>query len=98
MIKSGLINSISSNYPSFRYISTSIAKGREKGYGNSPLQEEYPLYKSLTFDNIVDFYNSNLINRPRIITIYGNLKLLDKKKLAQFGEIEMLKPKQIRID
>lgn len=98
MIKSGLINSISSNYPSFRYISTSIAKGREKGYVNSPLQEEYPLYKSLTFDNIVDFYNSNLINRPRIITIYGNLKLLDKKKLAQFGEIEVLKPKQIRID
>ncbi len=98
MVKAGLINSMSSNYPSFRYISTTIARGKEKGYTTSPLKERYPLYKSLTFDNIVDFYNTNLINRPRIITIYGNLKLVDKKKLAQFGEIEVVKTKQIRID
>ena len=98
MIKSGLINSMSSNYPNFRQISSSISYGRELGFTHSPAIERYPLYKSLTFDNIVDFYNSNLVNRPRIITIYGNLKLIDKKKLAQFGEIEVLKPKQIRID
>jgi hypothetical protein len=98
MVKAGLINSMSSNYPNFRSISSSIAMGREFGYTHSPALDRYPLYKSLTFDNIVDFYNTNLVNRPRIITIYGNLKLVDKKKLAQFGEIEILKPKQIRID
>ena len=98
MVKTGLINSMSSNYPNFRNISTSIAFGRDLGYTHSPAIDRYPLYKSLTFDNIVDFYTTNLVNRPRIITIYGNLKLVDKKKLAQFGEIEVLKPKQIRID
>jgi predicted Zn-dependent peptidase len=98
MIKSGLINSMSSNYPNFRYISNSIAYGKELGYTYSPALDRYPLYKSLNFDNIVDFYNTNLVNRPRIITIYGNLKLVDKKKLAQYGEIEILKPNQIRID
>ena len=98
MIKSGLINSMSSNYPNFRSISSSIAYGRDLGYTHSPALDRYPLYKSLNFDNIVDFYNTNLVNRPRIITIYGNLKLVDKKKLAQYGEIEILKPNQIRID
>ncbi len=98
MVKAGLINSMSSNYPNFRSISSSIAMGREFGYTHSPALDRYPLYKSLTFDNILDFYNTNLVNRPRIITVYGNLKLVDKKKLAQFGEIEILKPNQIRID
>ncbi len=98
MIKAGLINSMSSNYPNFRYISSSIAYGRDLGYTHSPALDRYPLYKSLNFDNIVDFYNTNLVNRPRIITIYGNLKLVDKKKLAQYGEIEVVKPNQIRID
>ena len=98
MIKSGLINSMSSNYPNFRSISSAIAYGRDLGYTHSPALDRYPLYKSLNFDNIVDFYNTNLVNRPRIITIYGNLKLVDKKKLAQYGEIEVVKPNQIRID
>jgi zinc protease len=98
MVKAGLINSMSSNYPNFRYISTSIATARDMGYTYSPAIDRYPLYKSLTFDNIVDFYNTNLVNRPRIITIYGNLKLVDKKKLAQYGDIEVIKLKQIRID
>ena len=98
MVKSGLINSISSEYPNFRYISTNIEYYRELGLTNSRNYELYPLYKSLTFDNIVDFYNTNLVNRPRLITVYGNLKLVDKKKLAKFGEIEVVKPNQIRID
>ncbi len=98
MVKAGLINSMSSNYPNFRSISTSIAYGRDLGYTYSPALDRYPLYKTLTFDNIVDFYTKNLVNRPRIITIYGNLKLIDKKKLAQFGDIEEIKLKQIRID
>jgi len=98
MIKSGLINSISSNFPSFRNISSNIEKGRQMGYTQSPLVDEYKLYNTLSFNDIVNFYKSNIQNRPRVITIYGNSKVIDKKKLAQYGKVVELKLKDIKVD
>jgi predicted Zn-dependent peptidase len=98
MVKAGLINSLSSNYPNFRSISTSIENGRDVGYTKSPRLDYYEVYKTLTFDNIVSFYEQNILNRPRTITIYGNLKKIDKNKLLPFGEFKELKMNQIRVD
>lgn len=98
MIKSGLINSMSANYPNFRYISTYISFGREQGDEQSKDLKKYEIYKSLTFDNIVDFYQQNLLNRPRVITLYGNLDKIDLKNLSKYGEIKKLKIKDIRVD
>ena len=96
MIKSGMINSISSNFPDFRNISSSIESGKQLGNLQSPLVEEYKLYKTLTFDDIIKFYQPNIQSQPRIITIYGDLKKMNKKKLANYGEIVELKLKDIK--
>ncbi len=96
MIKSGMINSISSNYPDFRYISGTIERGKQLGYTQSPLIEEYKLYKTLTFNDIIKFYQPNIQTQPRVITIYGDLKKIDKKKLAAYGEIVELKLSDIK--
>jgi hypothetical protein len=98
MIKSGLINSISSNFPDFRSISSRIDRGRQMGYTQSPLVDEYKLYGTLTFNDIVNFYKSNIQNRPRVITIYGNSKVIDKKKLEAYGNVVQLKLKNIKVD
>ncbi len=98
MIKSGLINSISSNFPDFRGISSRIDRGRQMGYTQSPLADEYKLYGTLTFNDIVNFYKSNIQNRPRVITIYGNSKVIDKKKLEAYGNVVELKLKNIKVD
>jgi len=98
MIKSGLINSISSSYPNFRNISSSIESGRQRGYTQSPLLNEFELYKTLTFDEIVKFYETNIQNKPRIITIYGNTEKINKKELAKYGKIITLKLSDIIVD
>jgi len=91
-----MINSISSNFPDFRYISGSIERGRQLGNTQSPLIEEYKLYKTLTFNDIIKFYQPNIQTQPRVITIYGDLKKIDKKKLAAYGEIIELKLSDIK--
>lgn len=98
LIRSGLINSITSNYPNFRSLSPRIAYGKELGYSESPLKKEFELYKNLQFNDINRFYEQNILHRPRIITIYGNLKKIDLKQLQNFGEIQKLRIKDIRID
>jgi predicted Zn-dependent peptidase len=98
MIKAGLINSMSASYPNFRSVSSSIAFGREMGYTKSPRLKKYEIYKNLTFDNIVTFYEQNILNRPRVITIYGNAKKINPKILSNYGDIQKLKIKDIRVN
>jgi len=54
------------------------------------------LYKTLTFDDITNFYQPNIQKQPRVITIYGDLKKIDLKKLAKYGQIIQLKLKDIK--
>jgi len=98
MIKAGLINSLSASYPNFRNISAAISSGREMGHTESPRLKKYEIYKNLTFDNITSFYEQNILNRPIVITIYGNMKKIDQKKLSKFGEVQKLKVNDIRVD
>ena len=77
LIKAGLINSISSSYPNFRNISSSIDMGRQRGYTESPFKKEFEMYKTLTFEEINSFYENNIQDKPRIITIYGNSEKID---------------------
>ena len=97
MIKAGLINSVSSNFPDFRSISNRIDRGRQMGYTQSPLVDEYKLYGTLTFNDIVSFYKSNIQSQNRVITVYGNAQMIDKKKLAEYGNVVELKLKNIKV-
>jgi zinc protease len=98
LIKSGLINSISSSFPNFRNVSSSIDRGRQRGYTESPLKKQFELYKTLTFEEINEFYETNIQNKPRIITIYGNAESIDKKELAKYGKIITLKIDDIIVE
>jgi len=98
LIKNGLINSISSSYPSFRNVSSVIESGRQRGYENSPLNEEFEAYKKLTFNDISEFFKNNIQNKPRIITIYGNSNKIYNKELSKFGKIKVLKVSDILVD
>lgn len=98
LIKSGLINSISSSYPSFRNISSVIEYGRQKGYENSPLNDKFEAYKNLTFNNISEFFENNIQNKPRIITIYGNSDKINKKELLKYGKIKVLRVSDILVN
>jgi len=98
LIKAGLINSISSSYPNFRNISSSIDMGRQRGYTESPLKKEFEMYKTLTFEEINSFYENNIQDKPRIITIYGNSEKIDEKELSKYGKIIKLKVSDILVD
>ena len=98
LIKSGLINSFSSNYPFFRALSSTIESKILDGKSTANQLEEFNLYKTLSFNDIIDFYKQNIQGQPRVITIYGDLKQLNMKKLAEYGQVIKLKQKDIFMD
>ena len=95
-IKLMLKNSSASSYPNFRSLSSAIDFGKQLGYKHSPKLDEYPLYQTLTFDDVYDFYKQNIQNQNHIITIYGNMNNIDKEKLKSMGNVVELSLSDIR--
>ena len=89
-IRKSLTISINANQPMFRYKSLNVANWREQGYTNDPRKERYDKYLTLTFDEIIDFYNKNLKGKPWVITIVGNEKRFNFDALKKYGKVEKI--------
>ena len=95
MIKPYLINSISSSQPDFRDLSEKIEEWEVKGYKEDPAKTKLEKYNNLEFADIVEFYNTNIKDKPFVIAIVGNKKKIDIKKLEKYGEIVKIKEKDL---
>ena len=72
-IKLGLKNKASGYYPGFRSMASYVENG--KIYGDAYLfsAKEYEAYDALEFSDISEIYQQFVQNRPKVITISGNL-------------------------
>lgn len=94
-IKTSLIQTINSQRPTFRYLSNSVAYWRKKGYTHDPRKDWVRVYETMTFDDIMKFYEKNMAGRPIAITIVGDLKQINTDDLSKFGRIVKLKKKDL---
>ena len=90
-----LQQSLLTSTPTPRELTETVEKWKLFGYKEDPRIMQYDIYKSLEFDNIVDFYKQNIAGRPVLITIVGNKKKIDMKELAKYGKIVEVKQKTV---
>lgn len=93
VIRRGLIQSIHTQSPSFRNISSSVSKWRLMGYEKDPREEQMKIFEQMNFDDIIQTYSKFIKNKPIIITISGDFKIIDRKLLEKYGEIKEVKIK-----
>jgi predicted Zn-dependent peptidase len=84
--------------PQFRSASEQYEAWKLRGYSQSPSQTHLKTIDSLTFDDIVKFYEENIKGRPVAIAIVGNPKQIDEKALAKYGKIVKLSPAKLFSD
>lgn len=75
------------NKPSFRYASLQYEIWKKKGYTEDPAKSELPVIESLTFDDILSFYKTEIKDKPIAIAIIGDPKRIDIKQLEKFGKV-----------
>ena len=95
IIKDALDKSVNAFRPSFRNLSSTVAKWQKLGYNDDPRKIYIPEYKKLTFKDITDFYKENLNKSPLIIMIAGDAERFDKNKLKKYGKIIEVSKKDI---
>jgi len=95
MIRSYLQLSSITERPGFRTLSTYMLELKYKGFTEDPAKLFYKDYQTLQFDQIEKFYTENIKNKPVVIAIVGNKKLIDIKKLEPYGKIIPVKEKSL---
>ncbi len=94
-IKKSLIQSINSNKPQFREITEQVEYWKYQGYKRDPREIQFKVFNDLGFDNIWNFYESNIKSKPMLITIVGNKKDIDIEKLSNYGKVIEIDVNQI---
>lgn len=94
-IKSNLTQKANASYPNFRNLTYQVRSDDFLDYKQDRNQIKAPKYKSLEFENVLEFYRQNLQNKPVIITIVGNSKKINLEELAKYGKIVKVSQKEI---
>ncbi len=74
------------SHPSFRNKAMELVDLGYRGYTDYLAKENLPKVDALTFDDIVKFYEENIKDKPYCISIMGNPKNIDLKRLEKFGK------------
>ncbi len=86
-IKDYLVNSSYMMRPSDRNLSFNVYLWRLKGYKEDPVKHNMPMYQSMSFDDLVSYYNNKLKGRTYVLGIVGPTKSIDTKELAKYGKV-----------
>ncbi|MBI9035894.1 MAG: insulinase family protein, partial [Bacteroidales bacterium] len=94
-IKPYLENSMLTERPQPRRLTSQIRDWQWKGYTEDPAAIKEKAYKELSFDDIVKFYNTELKNKAMTICIVADKKSIDMKELEKYGEVIVIKEKKL---
>ena len=95
VVRQNLLNDINNSYPTFRGKPLIVAMTERMGYScdaNTAMVEQLP---TLTQADIEAFYRQHIKDQPYQLMIVGNVKKLDMKALARYGEIVKVKKDNI---
>lgn len=86
-IRTFLYQSILLGKPSMRGKASTFEGWRRLGFNDDPSKTMLPEIEKLTYEDIVNFYQQNIVGKPITIIVIGDQKLIDKKKLeSKYGK------------
>lgn len=88
--KKALVKQYEAEHIGFRDIPQQIYQWNLEGYEEDPRSTITSMTFQFKSNNIADFFNNYIGNRPLIITIAGNMNRINKKQLSKFGKVTFL--------
>src|SRR5574344_972744 len=93
--KNALIQSRNSDYVGFRSLPQTVWTWQQRGYSEDPRPAITKIIENAQYSDINNFYRQYIQSRPIIIMMAGNAKRFDTKTLEKYGQVNILKQKDI---
>ncbi len=94
-IRQAVLESINNSKPGFRAIPSYGYSLVEQGYTEDYRKTNLDYTQISQFNDIENFYQDFIQNRPTVYIITGNKKKMDLKALEKYGEIQEVKAEQL---
>lgn len=88
-----LMNRYRTSKISFRQVIGAVRGWERLGIQGDPRRESYQKLQTASMDDLLNFQQEHIKDRPKLISIVGDLSILDEEELEQFGTV-----KEIQVD
>ena len=95
MVKDYLSLSAQTSRPNFRNLSQTINRWKNLGYKEDPQLSLITHYNNMEFNSIVEFHRQFIQNKPIVISIVANKKLIDPDSLKKYGKLIVVQEKEL---
>jgi hypothetical protein len=68
------------------------------GIQGDPRRERFELLQGMSMDDLLSFQTEHVKNRPKLVSIVGDLSIIDTGELEQFGSVEEIQVDDIFVD
>lgn len=97
-LKSAVLEGSKVAKPNFRNLIVTLETWKQAGFIKDPNAVYNNQISQKTFDDIVSFYESEIQNKPMVITMVTDLSRVDLEALKQFGEVTIIKEKRLFVN
>ena len=88
-----LMNRYRTSKISFREVIGAVRSWERLGISGDPRRERYQALQTASLDDLLSFQQEHVKDRPKLISIVGDLSIIDEEELGEFGTV-----KEIQID
>lgn len=90
-----LINRYRTSKISFREVIGAVRRWEQLGLAGDPRRERFEELQAATMDDMVQFQQQHVANKPKLISILGDLSIINTEELARFGKVQRLESDEL---
>ncbi|MDA1370005.1 MAG: insulinase family protein [Proteobacteria bacterium] len=83
---------------SFREVIGAVRSWERLGFETDPRRARYQELQAASMEDLLEFQQQHVKDRPKLISIVGDLSIIDTEELAQFGTVEEVQVDQLFVD
>ncbi len=82
----------------FREVIGAVRSWERLGFESDPRRARYQQLQTASLDDLAEFQQQHVANRPKLISIVGDMSIIDSGELEQFGTVEQMQVDQLFVE
>ena len=93
-----LLNRYRTSKISFRRVIGAARGWQRLGFEDDPRRQRYQQLQSTVMADLLTFQQDHVRDRPKLISVVGDLSIIDVAELEQFGEVQQVEVDELFVD
>ncbi|MBT6057606.1 MAG: hypothetical protein HOG51_06165, partial [Gammaproteobacteria bacterium] len=93
-----MLNRYRTSKINFRQVIGAVRGWERLGLDGDPRRERFQQLQTASIENLVEFQQNHVKDRPKLISIVGDLSIIDTEELEQFGTVKEIQVDDLFVD